>query len=266
MEGDRFNLSFLTVGPQRTATSLLDYLLRQHPGIALPQKTKETMYWDKYNDKPIDWYAKHFRTTNNSCQFGEIAPTLFPCLKACQKVKETFPLCKIIILYRDPIERTWSHYLHEKALGLQNGSLHEAITSDPRIIEASRYRKYIPMWIDHFGKRRVLVIKQNALTEKAEDTLSVILNFLHLSKDYSFKLPNKKLSQSVKTTNPFLANLFYKTARFLRSKGAHDLVNTLKRTGIRKIAYRKREEFNKEIPKEEKGFLSRELFDEYSNS
>jgi hypothetical protein len=64
-------LSFLGIGAQKSGTTWLFEMLRQHPEVAFPAG-KEVHFWDQRNDRSVDWYLGLF--PDNGKKNGEITP------------------------------------------------------------------------------------------------------------------------------------------------------------------------------------------------
>lgn len=230
-------LDFIAVGPQRTASSWLHLMLLQHPEISLPTQVKETMFWDKRFEKGTGWYEKFFQDGRGGRRRGEIAPTLFPSEPARVRLWQSSPETRIIILVRDPVERAISHYRHERALGLQSGSLQDAVRRDPRILEASRYSKYLPLWIADFGQERIHLVSQESIADRPREVLNELCHFLCIQEQFTFGEIGSKSSLGSTARSPMLASCLYRTACHLRRIHWHGLINLGKRLGIRKLLY-----------------------------
>lgn len=220
------------------------------------------MYWDKHFEKGSDWYEKFFDNERQDQLRGEIAPTLFPSEAARSRIRENVGEVRIIILLRDPVERSISHYRHERALGLQRGSLEQAVKADPRILEASRYSKYIPRWIADFGEEHVFLIQQSAIAEEPEQVLVDICNFLGINPEFRFQDIASRSSQGARARSPLLTRLFYQAASRLRSLHCHWLVNLGNKLGLRQVLYSKQKEV---VTDADRAFLEQELKAEIGN-
>ncbi len=221
-------IDFVGAGPQRTGSSWLDAMLRQHPEVALPRHTKETFFWDKRFGKGPRWYARRFPPQVPGVLSGEVAPTLFPSEAARERIARENPDCRIILLLREPVERALSHYRHELALGLQRPPLRVAVRRDPRIVEASRYSVHIPEWRKLFDPDRILCLDQASLRVDWHDSLARICRFLGMYPGFSFEeVP--PLSGSVRVKRPRIARVAYFMASRLRAAGGDRLVSVTKR-------------------------------------
>ena len=145
----------LFVGPPRTGTTWIWEYLRARGDIVLPEGVKETWFFSNMFHKGVDWYASHFKHKEACSAVIEVDPTLFSHPEAprrCTRFLGSDVL--VVVTVRDPVERSWSHYLHARRYGWTRKSLEQAIQEIPDIIEASRYSKHIPRWKSVFGEKQ----------------------------------------------------------------------------------------------------------------
>src|ERR1700741_5475445 len=105
--------SFFVIGPPRTGTSWLHQVLGQH--IILPDEVKETRFFDTHFHRGMDWYRAHFRPSDKNAIAGEVAPTYFISSLARERLARPVPEARIVCIFRDPVERIFSHYRVKRA-------------------------------------------------------------------------------------------------------------------------------------------------------
>src|SRR5438045_5019590 len=98
-------LDFIAIGPPKSGTTYLQFLLIQHPEIFLSEK-KEIQFFNYHYENGIAWYHNHFSEKNDIQKAGEISPTYCDSFETLEKLKayaKTYsPGLKIIFTYRDP--------------------------------------------------------------------------------------------------------------------------------------------------------------------
>ena len=99
---------FLVVGPPRTGTTWLHGVLYHR--ACLPERTKETHFFDMFYSKGIDWYRAYFRRCADEAIAGEVTPTYFSLAHVRERIARDLPGCKIVCTLRDPVARAWSWY------------------------------------------------------------------------------------------------------------------------------------------------------------
>lgn len=118
---------FLIIGAQKGGTTSLYRLLSLHPRVH-PTIKKEIHYFDNNYDKPYSWYAAHFPLrVFPSFISGEASPYYIFHPRAPHRIATTIPDVRLIALLRDPVERAYSHYQHNRRKGREPLSFEDAI-------------------------------------------------------------------------------------------------------------------------------------------
>jgi hypothetical protein len=227
-------ISFIAVGPQKTATTWLYSILKQDKRIGLPYKVKETYYWDENFYKGEKWYLSHYKNSN---LYAEIAPTYFHSLDSLKRLKKHDTDIKIIVTLRSPFDRTMSLYYHQYMRGRVGTDFHKAIEKYPEILNASKYSSYLPQWIKAFGRENILIILQDDILENPNLVLTQLYDFINLSCTCNFKKLEKKVNKVSFPKNYFLAGMATFVTEFLRKKQLYWVVNLAKKMGLKKVVY-----------------------------
>ena len=144
---------FLIVGVAKSGTTSMYNYLIEHPTIhpiniekeyRYPLK-KEVRFFDRYYNLGTRWYKAHFplkfskfvqkNLKKNSFLTGESTPAYFHNPLVPKRVKQLLPKVKLIFLLRNPIERAFSHYKHNKKLNFENLTFEEAIKIESKRLE-----------------------------------------------------------------------------------------------------------------------------------
>ena len=121
--------NFLVLGTQKGGTTSLHHLLGMHPDIFLPA-VKEVHYFSQHSHQSLAWYGRHYLEATKTQLRGDITPFyLFHCA-APRRIARTLPSAKLIILLRDPVERTLSQYFHARRNGYETLLLEEALAAE----------------------------------------------------------------------------------------------------------------------------------------
>jgi len=144
---------------------------------------------------------------------GESTPYYLFHPAAPRRAAAILPNVRAIAILRDPVERAWSHYRHERRLGIETLSFEEAIDAEPdrtrgeleRVRGArwarsdslrhfsyqarGRYAEQLPRWFDAIGRERVLVLFFETLVAQPGETMERIASFLGLSDAFEGPLP-----------------------------------------------------------------------------
>ena len=181
---DNFKLDFIGIGGQRCGTTWVSECLRDHPEICF-SKDKETHFFTLRNHLGFDWLKSNFNHCESDGIKGEFTTDYFEDISTADKIRETFPEAKIIACVRNPIKRTFSHYLYRKRKAGYPKKLSQVIEKDyKKIIENSLYGKHFVPFLEKFPKENVLVLVHD---ESFEDPLAYIQKiYKFLGVDESF--------------------------------------------------------------------------------
>ncbi len=192
---------FIGLGAQKSGTTSVDLWLRQHPEIFIPPK-KELHYFSLHYGKGAAWYQQQFKEAAPNQRCGEFTPYyLFHPLVPARIIQDA-PQAKLIILLRDPIERTISQYNHSRRLGLEDLPLEQALAAEAsrlslaatRIaagecnrshqehsyLERSRYEIQITRYRELFPSEQMLIIRIEQLYANPMKYWTLLLNFLNV--------------------------------------------------------------------------------------
>lgn len=179
---------YLIIGTKRGGTtSMYKYLLR-HPNV-IPmwpgvENAKKTHFFDQNFHRGTEWNRAHFPTSMQRSRVerregapvltGEAAPYYMFHPLVAERVRQTLPQVKLIVLLRNPVDRIWSHH-HERvyngteplpfreALDAEEERLageHDRIVNEPgyyserhdfcSYLARGRYLEHLEPWLDLF--------------------------------------------------------------------------------------------------------------------
>ena len=134
--GMRILPTFQVVGAQRSGTSSLYEYLVNHPLVGR-SSVEEVHFFDSHFLRGLDWYQGHFPTRARAALTerrhgramigGEATPYYMAHPLAIPRLAQTLPSSRLIVVLRDPVDRAYSHYQHEVALGAETLSFAEAL-------------------------------------------------------------------------------------------------------------------------------------------
>ncbi|MEB3830439.1 sulfotransferase domain-containing protein [Phormidium sp. CCY1219] len=195
---------FLIIGTQKGGTTSLYHYLTQHPQI-IPAAQKEIHFFDLNFQRGLDWYNAQFPSvTPGETLTGEASPYYLFHPLTPKRVKALFPEIKLIVLLRNPVTRSWSHYNHEVRLGFESLSFAEAIASEParlagevqKMLADENYYSYnhqhytylsrgiyleqLKRWMELFPRDRFLILTSEDFYRHPAQTVAQTLAFLGL--------------------------------------------------------------------------------------
>jgi Sulfotransferase domain len=233
---------FFAVGPPRTATTWLYFVLRDH--VNLPEITKEVHFFNYRYAKGLAWYQQHFRFAVEGLPIGEIDPTYFYSAHARQRIASLIPKAKIICTLRDPIDRLYSFYKLKWSAGSFRCSFARAVETDFELMESTRYAFHLAEWMRIFGKERVLTLMHEELIRDPRRYLSTACEFLSMPMiniDESELAPRNGSEKLPAPTLLYWSYLGIKLGEALLCNGYIRTMALVRRLGLRRLFKSSRE-------------------------
>lgn len=209
---------YLLIGTKRGGSQSMFKYLNRHPNV-LPlwpgvENVKKTYFFDRYWDKGTDWYRAHFptrgqrervqRRTGSPAISGEGAVNYMFNPLVPDRVQQTLPDVKLLVLLRNPVDRIWSHYHERVHNGTEPLSFRDALAAEDerlageveRMTEDSgyyserfdfcsykargRYLEHLEPWLDKFYPHQLHIVRSEDMYADAESTMLGVQRFLGL--------------------------------------------------------------------------------------
>lgn len=204
---------FLIIGAQRAGTTSLFHHLAAHPDVT-PSFPKEVHYFTNHYHRGPGWYRSHFplvawktaaqRRGRPPLLTGEATPYYLAYPHAAQRVRRELPNARLIVLLRNPVDRAYSHYLHEVASGIETLTFADALAREKdrlnselnrmkqdegylsfnyqhfSYLERGLYAEQIACWLEHFDRDQLLILCSEEFSAQPARTFDRVLRFLGL--------------------------------------------------------------------------------------
>jgi Sulfotransferase domain len=191
---------FLILGAQKAGTTALYAYLRWHPQITGPS-FKEVSFFDRHYARGERWYRAHMPVRRSGI-VGEASPSYLFHPSAPERVARMLPGARLIALLRNPVDRAFSHYQHEVALGREELPFEDALARedermagevermlrDPAYFSYAwwnytyaargRYAEQLERWFRSFPSEQLLVLLTDELAADTGATYERVLEFL----------------------------------------------------------------------------------------
>lgn len=196
---DRSPANLFIVGSMKCGTTILFDFLTSHEEVA-GGDTKEIHFFSLYHEKGEAWYAERFNNSGHARYYLDASPTYFDmCLDipTAERIKDSCPNAKIILLIRNPIERAASQFNHLKKINklpfLQELTFDDMISRSwpeqnarelentrAMLVNFSRYEKKIEKFVQVFGYENVMAIHNDDLRAAGDVVVDQVFDFLGL--------------------------------------------------------------------------------------
>lgn len=181
MPADRIGL--FIAGVQKAATTTLHAHLASHP-VTMTGANKELHFFD---NEAVDWIAPDYgllHTRFDGDRAGRVALDATPIYTfwppSAGRIAVYNPSARLVVVFRDPVERAWSHWRMETARGAESLSFSDAIRHGRErldsndalaaiwrvasYVERGFYAGQVRRLFDHFPKDQLLFLDSRDLT------------------------------------------------------------------------------------------------------
>lgn len=223
----------------KTGTTWINDYLALRGDVCLPKAVKETFYFDRYYGRGSSWYHHHFRHFDplRHKAVVEVAPSLFHCPQSPSRIRDELGMVPIIVTYRDPVARSWSHYTHLRRYGYTRKPLADAVDEFPQIIAASRYQERLDYWREHLPDSSITILELDKLRADPDAYVHALCDALAID---PVPIPPGLESESNKAAVPpsFLAARLGRVLSYrLRALGFYNVVNAAKAMGLHRLFF-----------------------------
>ena len=207
MADGSFKVDFFCVGVAKAGTTTLHDLLSLQDNISLPHR-KETNYFSfgiqgrpaftgpldnsSVNEPTVTSFEEYISEFENKpeCLYGEICPSYY-LDGAAANIYAHNADAKIIILLREPVDRTYSNYQHLVRDGREHTSFEDALADESNRLALgwewfwglkrnSLYYKFVKEYVDLFGKENVQILFFEEFVKDQERHVKAVLDFIGL--------------------------------------------------------------------------------------
>lgn len=198
---ERRSPDYIILGAEKSGTSSLYCYLNRHPAILSPIE-KEIDFFDLEYEQGVDWYLSHFPSMPQAdgWRLGETSANYLYSEAAPKRILKHFPKVKLIVLLRNPIERTVSRFNMMVRNGTEKRSFEVAIQQEIQAIKKatrgddihwkalnvnrhlgnSLYYYHLKRWLNHFPREQFLILPSQTMFEQPEATLKQLYHHLGL--------------------------------------------------------------------------------------
>jgi hypothetical protein len=192
-------VSFLVAGVQKGGTTALYEQLGQWPGVALPT-TKELHFFD---DETVDWAVPDYAAYETSFPAfdgrprGEATPIYSYWPQSLERIAAYNPKMRLILIFRDPVQRAFSHWRMEVERGFDNVSFSWAIREGrARVADAAAppghhrvfsyvergfYGDQLARVLTIFPRDQLLLLRSEDLQAAPAETVGAVCRFLNVA-------------------------------------------------------------------------------------
>ncbi len=216
--------NFLVIGAAKSGTTSLHAYLSQHPEIFM-SRVKEPRYFAVKNNSKINiskapWkgtitslqdYQKLFLDLKDEKAIGEASPLYLAWSEiSAENILLDIPQVKLIAVLRQPAERAFSHFLHDKRHGLIKEDSFDNYLKNHRkntYINLGMYHQLLQPYYARFKTEQIRIFLFDDLKNNIVNVLEDIFGFLGVDKNIQINT-RKKYNTSATPRNFFLDQVY----------------------------------------------------------
>lgn len=221
-----FAANFIIIGAMKAGTTTLFNALAEHPGVQ-PALEKEPGFFsdDALYRRGLGWYNRHFfplpwlRPIRMEATPGYLSHSE----KVAERIRQADPHgeIKFAAVFRDPVQRVYSHYLHAVRHGREQLSFADSLNEEPaRLKSPERFRRgycYVSSYasrlrpfLERFDRSRFsFILTEDLGPGSFADSMRKLLMFLGLPAQPvpEFRRSNRAFEPALRIPSRFIYSL-----------------------------------------------------------
>lgn len=205
-------IDIVIVGAQKSATTSLKHYIGEHPAILAHPQIEFAYFIDdkEYANGVNGMLNKYFKNKNNKnvTMLAAKSALLYVSETGMQRLRQYNPDCKIVLILRNPVERTYSSYLMDminfnytfpeiKKIASDNEDLRYKI-----FIDSGIYAKHLHNIYKHFPKEQVKILLYEDIQNNGVETCQQIYKWLGVDASFTPDV-NKKYNATKRRKSHF---------------------------------------------------------------
>lgn len=231
--------TFIGIGAQKCASTWLYRILAEHPQVGV-SADKELDFFSYRYDRGFQWYERHFDPCAGKLAMGEISPSYFAEPAVPERVFRYVPTAKVLVSFREPIQRALSNHKHEVRLGQFSGpdlSFEAGLRNNPMYVEQGRYGTHLARWLEYFPQEQIMCMFMEDVERQPERVAADVYQFLGVDPAYQPAGIATKFNPSYANRYRWLLGIKDAAYKLTKLPGGAQLWQLAQRFGLRD-AYR----------------------------
>lgn len=181
--------TFLVIGAQKSGTSWLHEMLRQHPGIFVPEM-KEVHFFIRPEhsrfsrlEKGWDWYQELYRP-HQSQVTGDVTPDYIYWDYCAEAIASQQPDTKIIAILRHPVDRAYSQYWMSRRNETHTLSFEACLEQHEALVNRGKYAEQLERFFTRFPHENIRIMFYEEIFTDPAPFIAELYRFLGVESDF----------------------------------------------------------------------------------
>lgn len=191
---------FVIIGAAKAATTWLSTVLRQQPGVFMPEP--EVHFFNRNYERGPDWYAASFAAARPGQIVGEKSASYLSDPRVPSRLARLLPEARLIVQLRDPVQRAYSDYcmlLRRGEVGadierhLDPAAGRAAPATTRRFLEDGLYARHLQAFLEHFPRGQIEVLLYDDIALDAGRAFARVAAFVGLADPVPPEAPGRRV-------------------------------------------------------------------------
>jgi hypothetical protein len=190
--------NFFLAGCQKSATTWLHRCFREHPEIYVPEKHM-IHFFDIHYAKGFDWYREFYIDRSGEKMIGDTTVSYIRDTMVPQRIDDYNPDAKLIFSLRNPIERAFSHYWHEKKKRKIAFEFQEVFANYDLYqswVVPGFYYRHLQRFYEHFPEEQLMVVLVEDMARDPQAVIQRIFTFLGVAPDFIPSILHRQVNEA----------------------------------------------------------------------
>jgi hypothetical protein len=209
-----FRLDFVGIGCARAGTGWISHCLQEHPQICMAP-SKELFYfctdpqWGPFSNyfRGEAWLSKQFVHAQPGQSTGEFTPVYLSAPESPKLLKQASPEIKLLVSYRNPVDRLYSMYHMLGRLYKLPPTFEEFIAECPQYIESGYYHTLTQRFLAYFPTQQFHFMIFDDIREAPAQMLAHLYAFLEVDPQFIPSKANTQINAGTTVRSVLLRNL-----------------------------------------------------------
>lgn len=230
--------NFLCIGAPKCGSTWLQKLLETHPQVYIPTELNEIHFFDRNFGSGVDWYANFFSERKDThVAVGEVTPHYL--YAAPERVKTVRSVEKLILIYRDPVDRIISHYKFRMRMDAYQGSFPQFLNDYPEALTWSQYGVHLNRFLEHYRRDQFLFLRFEDATKQLDKTKHEVAEFLGIDAAlFPVEAGTQVVNEGFLPKRRRLYSMAVTAGKWLADRGLYGVRNQLKKSFIHRFLRR----------------------------
>lgn len=227
-------LDFVGIGSGKSGSTWFFRNLVKHPSI-FDGGPKEINYFSHlYDGQSASWYGGQFAGANEGQQIGEFSVTYMYHPEAARRIRKDFPRTKVIAILRNPVERTFSDFLHRiRKHDIPDDTRFWDFIRDEKNLLFGKYADALRPFYSEFPREQIKILILERFVADAAAGFREVYQFLGLEE---FLPGERELAARENEARSYrilrLEQALVRSYRFLARAGFTRLTEAIVRSGV----------------------------------